>query len=405
MNVLFLTLLDFNSIDEHNIYTDLLRKFYQEGHSVYLVSPVERKNNQKAHYIKCDNHVGILKLKIANIQKTNIIEKGISTVTLEQKFIQGIKKYYSDIKFDLILYSTPPITLQKAVKYVKTRDNATTYLMLKDIFPQNAVDMGMLSKHGLKGILYKYFRLKEKALYRDSDYIGCMSRANVDYVLKHNPEVERNKVEICPNCIEVSSQVKKLDSKEIAKLKKKYGIPQGKKIFVYGGNLGRPQGIGFIIECIKRIEHEKGIYIIIIGSGTEYARLEEAIQKKSLKNTKLYAALPKEDYDAFLQLCDVGLIFLDFRFTIPNFPSRLLAYMDKQLPVMAIVDDVTDVGKVIEDGGFGWSCQSKNVEDVIETFVKIANEKELSIYGQRALLFLQDNYSVDVAYSAIMKHF
>ena len=232
-----------------------------------------------------------------------------------------------------------------------------------------------------------------------------MSRANVDYVLKHNPEVERNKVEICPNCIEVSSQVKKLDSKEIAKLKKKYGIPQGKKIFVYGGNLGRPQGIGFIIECIKRIEHEKGIYIIIIGSGTEYARLEEAIQKKSLKNTKLYAALPKEDYDAFLQLCDVGLIFLDFRFTIPNFPSRLLAYMDKQLPVMAIVDDVTDVGKVIEDGGFGWSCQSKNVEDVIETFVKIANEKELSIYGQRALLFLQDNYSVDVAYSAIMKHF
>ena len=389
MNVLFLTLLDFNSIDEHNIYTDLLRKFYQEGHSVYVVSPVERKNNQKTHYI----------------QKTNIIEKGISTVTLEQKFIQGIKKYYSDIKFDLILYSTPPITLQKAVKYVKTRDNATTYLMLKDIFPQNAVDMGMLSKHGLKGILYKYFRLKEKALYRDSDYIGCMSRANVDYVLKHNPEVERNKVEICPNCIEVSSQVKKLDSKEIAKLKKKYGIPQGKKIFVYGGNLGRPQGIGFIIECIKRIEHEKGIYIIIIGSGTEYARLEEAIQKKSLKNTKLYAALPKEDYDAFLQLCDVGLIFLDFRFTIPNFPSRLLAYMDKQLPVMAIVDDVTDVGKVIEDGGFGWSCQSKNVEDVIETFVKIANEKELSIYGQRALLFLQDNYSVDVAYSAIMKHF
>lgn len=305
----------------------------------------------------------------------------------------------------MILYSTPPITLQKAVKYVKTRDNATTYLMLKDIFPQNAVDMGMLSKHGLKGILYKYFRLKEKALYRDSDYIGCMSRANVDYVLKHNPEVERNKVEICPNCIEVSSQVKKLDSKEIAKLKKKYGIPQGKKIFVYGGNLGRPQGIGFIIECIKRIEHEKGIYIIIIGSGTEYARLEEAIQKKSLKNTKLYAALPKEEYDAFLQLCDVGLIFLDYRFTIPNFPSRLLAYMDKQLPVMAIVDDATDVGKVIEDGEFGWSCRSKNIEDVIETFVKIANEKELSIYGQRALLFLQDNYSVGVAYAAIMRHF
>ena len=141
MNILFLTLLDFDSLDERNIYTDLLRKFYQEGHGVYIVSPVERKNHKQTECLKIDKRLYIIKLKIGNIQKTNMFEKGISTIMLEPAFISAIKKYYSDIKFKLVLYSTPPITLQKAVNYVKRRDHAITYLMLKDIFPQNAVDM------------------------------------------------------------------------------------------------------------------------------------------------------------------------------------------------------------------------------------------------------------------------
>ena len=164
MKLLFMTLLDFKSIEEHNIYTDLLREFRKNGHEVYVISPVERKENQETHLIE-ENGATILKLKIGNTQKTNIIEKGISTVMLEPTFIKGIKKYFSNVKFDLILYSTPPITFCGAIEFVKKRDNAKTYLLLKDIFPQNAVDMGMLSKSGVKGILYKYFRNKEKKLY------------------------------------------------------------------------------------------------------------------------------------------------------------------------------------------------------------------------------------------------
>ena len=174
MNILFLTLLDFDSIDERNIYTDLLREFYKNGHSVYAVSPVERRKKQKTTLLKSDKAT-ILKLKIGNTQKTNVIEKGISTVSIEWQFISGIKKYFSDVTFDLVMYSTPPITFCNAIEYVKKRDNAKTYLLLKDIFPQNAVDIGMMTKSGWKGIIYKVFRKKEKQLYRLSDYIGCMS--------------------------------------------------------------------------------------------------------------------------------------------------------------------------------------------------------------------------------------
>lgn len=124
MNILFLSLLDFESIEERNIYTDLLREFVRKGHTVCAVSPTERKKKQPTKLLAQNEKVQILKLRIGNIQKTNLIEKGISTVTVEGMFIKGIKKYFSDIKFDLVLYTTPPITLQKAVNYVKRRDGS-----------------------------------------------------------------------------------------------------------------------------------------------------------------------------------------------------------------------------------------------------------------------------------------
>ena len=126
MKILFLTLSDIKSIKEHNIYTDLLREFIKNGHKVYVISPIERRKGGFTHIIEGESAV-ILKIKTGNIQKTNFIEKGISTLTIETKIINGIKEYFKEIKFDLVLYSTPPITFQRAVEYVKRRDNAKTY--------------------------------------------------------------------------------------------------------------------------------------------------------------------------------------------------------------------------------------------------------------------------------------
>ena len=173
MNVLFLTLFEINSIENKGIYEDLLREFVKNKHHVFIVSPTERRNGEQTHIIK-QKGCRILKVRTGNIQKTNIIEKGISTVLLEHQFINAIKRCFRKVKFDLVLYSTPPITLAGAVEYVKKRDGAKTYLLLKDIFPQNAVDIGMMSKTGIKGVLYKFFRSKEKKLYALCDHIGCM---------------------------------------------------------------------------------------------------------------------------------------------------------------------------------------------------------------------------------------
>ena len=180
MNVLFLTMSNLVAeVDTHNIYSDLMRKFRDEGNEVYIVSPRERRMNEKTRLYSASG-VHFLGVKTLNLQKSSVIEKGVGQVLVAPQFKRAIKNYLNNIKFDLILYSTPPITLMGVVKYLKKKNpKALSYLMLKDIFPQNAVDIGLMSKSGVKGFLYNYFRKQEKDLYKVSDFIGCMSQCEV----------------------------------------------------------------------------------------------------------------------------------------------------------------------------------------------------------------------------------
>ncbi|MEH7214272.1 glycosyltransferase family 4 protein [Priestia megaterium] len=402
MNVLFLTLLDFQTLDESGIYTDLMREFVSEQHKLYIISPTEKRKQQPTRLIDKGTYK-ILKLQIGNIQKTNVIEKGITTLTLESKFKQGIKTYFSDVKFDLVIYSTPPITLQKAVSYIQKRDNAKSYLLLKDIFPQNAIDLGMMKKTGVKGLLYKFFRAKEKKLYKQSDYIGCMSQANVDFLMNNNPEIVRQNVEICPNSIE--PKVVKLDVERSNNIKLKYNIPLDKTIFIYGGNLGKPQGIDFLIECLESNRNNQNAYFVIAGSGTEFSKLQIALQEGQIENAQLFSQLPREDYEILANSCDVGLIFLDRRFTIPNFPSRLLSYMQASMPVLAATDSNTDIGEVIEEGSFGRWCESGDLQMFNKHVQDLCSNNTRKVMGDNSRLYLEKNYTSKHSYNIIMNHF
>ncbi len=399
MNVLFLTIGKIENAEGHTIYLDLLREFRDRGHTVYCVSPNERKLGKPTSYT-VESGMHLLRVKVGNLQKCGMIEKGISTLLLEGQYKAAVKKHFRGVKFDLILYSTPPITLCGVIRYIKQRDGARTYLMLKDIFPQNAIDMGVLRTGGWKGMLYRFFRSKEKKLYALSDRIGCMSGANADYVLKHNPEIPAERVEIFPNSIEFLD--KSITAQERALIRQKYGLAEDMRVFVYGGNLGRPQGIPFLIDCLRANAAREDAFFLIVGAGTEYGRLEAFFAEEAPKNARLLSHLPKEDYDRLVAACDVGLIFLDHRFTIPNFPSRLLAYMQAGLPVFAATDPNTDIGKVIVEGGFGWWCESNSVEDFSKTVDEIMSA-DTRVLGENAKQYLKDNYTVQKGYGIICK--
>ena len=411
MNIIFLTLVRIANIEERGIYQDLMRKFRDSGHNVYIVTATERRLGQETSLVA--NHgVQILNVKTLNIQKTNIVEKGIGTLLIESQFKAAIKKFLGDVKFDLITYSTPPITFTNVVKYLKRENpHAISYLQLKDIFPQNSVDIGMLSKTGVKGLLYKFFRSKEKKLYAYSDYIGCMSPSNVEFVLKHNPEIDPARVEVAPNSIELSyaETVESIDGELQAKserfyIRKKYDLPTDKPVFIYGGNLGKPQGINYLVQCLEAVKKRRDCFFVVIGNGTEYHKLEDWYLNNKDACVKIMSRLPKADYDMLVKYCDVGLIFLDHRFTIPNYPSRLLSYLENKMPVICATDVNTDIGRIAEDNGYGYWCESVNPEAFTALVDKmlVADRKAM---GEKGYEFLKSNYLVEHTYNAIMSHF
>ena len=357
MNILFLTLADVRNIKIHSIFNDLIRKFRDEGHEVYIASPTERKYGLPTQLYEVDG-VKLLKVKILNIMNTSYVEKGISTIFISSYYKQAIRKYLGDKHFDLILYSTPPITFTNVVRWLKRKNpKALCYLLLKDIFPQNAVDLGLFGKGSLP---HRYFRVKERQLYNTSDFIGCMSPANIDFILRNNHDCSASQVEVAPNSCEIK-EYQPLTPEEKKEIRIKYHLPTDCPIFIYGGNLGKPQGISYLIQCLEANKNRSDCHFLIVGDGTEFHRLEDWMSKNHDMNVTLLQFLPKADYDRLVQACNVGLIFLDHRFTIPNYPSRMLTYLEYRMPVLCATDSCSDIGRIAEKNGYGFWCESKRV--------------------------------------------
>ena len=265
--------------------------------------------------------------------------------------------------------------------------------MLKDIFPQNAVDLGVFSN---KSIFYKFFRWKEKQLYNISDFIGCMSPANIAYIKKHNSSIKNQKIGLCPNAVDL----KLVD----VNCKKKETVTSKPLRFLYGGNLGKPQGLGFLKQIIEYYRNSDKVEFYVVGSGTEYSNLKDWIDKKDFNNAVLKGRLPEEEYNKLVKTADVGMIFLDKRFTIPNFPSRLLSYLQNKIPVFCAIDSSTDIGEIVMSNGFGVSCLHGNLKSAVSQIDHLLfNKEHLEVMGNTGFKFLCDNYTTKQVVNTILK--
>lgn len=397
MKILFLTIVNIKTLEKREIYPDILRKFRDDGHEVFVVSPVERKYKMATNIIK-EKGATLLQIRSYNLLDATILEKGLGILALENQFLRALKKYFSEEKFDLVLYSTPPITFTKVIKYIKSRDNAYSYLLLKDIFPQNAVDLRLMKKGGL---MHKFFLRKERQLYEVSDTIGCMSVANRNYLIKHNTYLDPQKVEVNPNTVEPLI-IKQKSSQDKLDIRAKYDLPANKMIFIYGGNLGLPQGIHFLLQTIEECINTDAFFLII-GSGKEFNKVEKWFIENEPENAKLLKFLPKTEFDYLIAACDVGMIFLNPAFTIPNFPSRLLSYLEQSMPVLAATDKNTDIGKVIEEAKCGTWVESGDIKAMLLAIDKlIENKDDFLSMKKNARKLLEEKYVVDISCRLIL---
>ena len=396
MKVLLLTIANKKS---QKMNRDIALEFMKNGHEVFIVCPADDINKPSNSFKKIED-LNYLFVKTGySAGKVNIIKKIYNMMTIDFYYKKAIKKAKLS-NVNLILYSTPPITLVNTISWAKKNFHAKTYLMLKDIFPQNAVDMGMMKNRGPMKFIWSYFRKKEKKLYNISDFIGCMSQGNCDYILKNNDELKAKQVGLCVNSY-ANKSVTIID-KEV--VREKYDIPEGKTIFIYGGNLGKPQGLDFFVDIMKSNQTKDDRYFVICGGGNEQSKIINYISNEKPNNVKYISSIPADEYDQLLSACDVGLVFLDNRFTIPNFPSRILSIMLNEKPVLAATDISTDLGVVIETANIGWWCRSGDLHTFNNYLDEICNNKHLIIEkGKKSRELFEEKYTSEVAYNQIIE--
>lgn len=397
MNVLLLTIAPKKS---QKMIRDIANEFVKDGHLVFVVCPADSEYPARKKFVLIDG-VRYLFVNSGNtVGKISIIKKVWNFVMIDPRYQKALRAAVDGIDIDVVLYSTPPITLANTIIWAKKKFHAITYLMLKDIFPQNAVDMGMMKTTGVMGLVWRYFRQKEKKLYGNSDFIGCMSPANCRYVLQHNPEIPKERIGICVNSY-LEEPIREIDMNAI---REKYGIPKDKIVFLYGGNLGKPQGLSYFVDVMKSNKNTEDRFFLICGGGNDQKTIQDFIEQEKPDNVKFMSMISPDDFDDLSRACDVGLVFLDHRFTIPNFPSRMLSIMLNEKPILAATDSNTDVGEVIADGDMGWWCESTDIElfnrflDEICANPGLAEEK-----GKNARKYYETHYTSKIAYQQILK--
>lgn len=174
---------------------------------------------------------------------------------------------------------------------------------------------------------------------------------------------------------------------------------------MFGGNLGIPQGIDFLIDCIYELCDYKRAYFVIVGDGTERDRIEAKVNQLQLNNLSLLKHLPKADYDRLMLECDVGLVCLDKRFTIPNCPSRTLAYMDMALPILAATDNASDIRVLLNEAQCGLWAYSGDKEGFKEQIRILCEDRDMRIkMGQNGRRYLEENFDVSRSVEIIARH-
>ena len=396
MNILFITIENYIRFDGRSIYLDLINEFVSHGHFVTVLSARERRDKTKdsLNYYSMGTSGEIIKVDIPNVTKVNnFILKGINLLRILPVFKQKAKKAIKNRNYNLVVYSSPPITIYKAVEYVKRKQGAKTYLLLKDIWPYDCLFGGALSRAGWKKIAFDFLALLARKLYKVSDVIGCMSPANIKFLIENEPKLDRNKIEVCPNSIKPFYVF--LTKSEKDSIREKYGIPKDKTVFVYGGNLGVPQGIDFAIESIRESLSVTNAFFVFVGGGTEKKKLESIC---GLSNFVLIPSMPKDEYETLVFACDVGLVYLNHECLAPNFPSRILTYMQSSLPILC----ATDVGRIVEEHKCGFWCESNDKESFKKLVAKLCEPHTRQELGANAYRFLSEEYTVDHTYFKIM---
>ena len=369
---------------------DLAQEFLLLGHQPIVIVPAEGLD------IGCRSEIvdGVQVFRISAFKTVGVgnIRRAINEILLPFIMVYRIRKSNLPVKaLSAIVWYSPTIFFGPLVKALKNSANCPTYLILRDIFPEWTLDLGILRK----GPIYYFFKFVAGYQYSVADVIGVQTESNLKYLEKWAIEPNK-KLEVLNNWLSLAAIKKTSISFTNTSLK-------GRKIFVYIGNMGIAQGMDVLIDLADSLRKRQDIGFLFVGRGTEVERLKASVSSKKLDNVLFHNEIESKEIPGLLAMCHVGLIALDPRHKSHNIPGKFLTYMQAGLPVLAKINPDTDLGNLIVEKGVG----SVYVGDEVNDFKKMAenlvdDKSKLQAMSERGMVLNQKLFSSSRAANQIL---
>lgn len=342
-----------------------------------------------------ENQIKVIRIKTLPHHNVNFIIRGISQISMPYIFENKIKKYLK--KAEIIIVYSPPMPLAMLGAKLKKNFNAKFLLNVQDIFPQNAIDLGVLKNP----LLIKFFKDMERNAYIDADLIFVHSEGNLNFLKMNHPDIA-TKFIVLHNWID-TKQFERLSRTN--KYRKLYNI-EDKFIILFAGVMGLSQGLDFVIELAEKVRDLKDLVFLFVGDGMERTKLQDLARAKNLNNIIFKPFVSKEEYPYLVKDCDVGLVSLSSKNKTPVVPGKILGYMAAKLPVLAFLNRESDGHIIIKQANCGFSCihgDIQKAEDLVREIYK--NKISLSTYGKNGYNYLVNNFEREICIQKLIEKF
>lgn len=366
---------------------DAAKALSKIGYKVVVVTPIERKLKKETHIIE-DDGIEILYVKTGNyLNEVPKLEKVFTVLTRPYLMGRAIKKYYSEEKFNMIFGYTPFMANYRLFSKLKEKYNAKLFLFLWDIFPQNGKDLGMFKNK----ILFKFLKFREKMMYKTFDKVICNCEGQIEYVLKNKYKLEKDLV-----LIRNSEFFKEKEERNKGELKEELGYKKNDIISIFGGNMGEPQELENIVNMIKELKEYNQLKFIFLGNGTQKNRIKSIKLKNQIENLEILDFVEREKYEKTLCICDIGLISLNKKYTVPNFPAKVTGYVKEGIPIFASLDGCSKkyLGQFIEQNEIGVVVEAGNQKEMKNKFLNLVENITQYKYDHFKNVYFK-NFDVD----------
>lgn len=332
---------------------DLSREFARQGHGLTVLLPAW--DQDEAWRREDIDGVQVLRLRSPRTKDINYVQRTLAEFWMPFAMRRSLAASpLKDERWDGVIWYAPSIFHGPLARHIKRQSACPGYLIIRDIFPEWAVDMGLMGR----GLPYRFFNAVARYQYSVADVIGVQTEGNRAYFADWSAQAGR-RLEVLQNwlgpVVSTPSSIRLADT-PLA----------GRKVFVYAGNMGVAQGMDILLELADRWKQRRDIGFLFVGRGSEARRLAERAASGGLDNVLFHDEIHPDEIPALYAQCHVGLVALDQRHKTHNIPGKFLTYMQSGLPVLARVNPGNDLVTLIRQKGVGRACEAADLATLLD---------------------------------------